>query len=94
MNSNGRMTAQLSVGVPFKLKERLKGLALRQHRSLAGTIRLLLEEAMELEDSLTPADPKRSEYEIILTVEQSARLIRKGYDLQVWEHQCTQLPLL
>lgn len=93
MNGNGTLTAQLRVGVSPDLKQRLKMLARSQRRSLSSAVRLLLEEAMELEDSLTPVDPKRSEYEIILTVPQAARMVRQGYNLQVWEPQYTQLPL-
>jgi hypothetical protein len=94
MNPNGRMTEQLSIGVSFDLKERLKNLALTQHRSLAGTVRVLLEEAMELEDTLRPSNPDRSEYEIRLTTKQAARLVKKGYIVQAWEPQYTQLGLL
>lgn len=94
MNGNGRMTAQLSVGVSSELKRKLQILARRQHRTLAGAVRVLLEEAMELEESLAPTDPKREEFEMNLTMTQAARLVRRGYNLQVWEPTPTQLPLL
>jgi hypothetical protein len=57
-------------------------------------VRVLLEEAVELEETLTPTELEKSEYEIILTITQAARLIRKGYNLQVWEPEYSQLPLL
>lgn len=94
MNGNGTLTAQLRVGVSPELKRRLKALAWRQHRSLSSAIRVLLEEALELEESLTPADPERSEYEIELTVRQAVRLAKKGFNLQIWEPQYTQATLL
>jgi len=93
MNGNGTLTAALSVGVSPELKERLKILARSQRRSLSSAIRVLLEESLELEEALAPADPRRSEYEIHLTTKQATRLVRKGYDLQVWEPQYSQLSL-
>jgi hypothetical protein len=48
---------------------------------------------MELEDALTPSNPEQTEYEITLTIREAARLVKKGYDLQIWEPQHTQIPL-
>jgi hypothetical protein len=94
MNGNGTLTAQLRVGVSPELKRRLKALAIQQHRTLSGAVRVLLEEALELEDALTPSNPERSEYEISLTIKEATRLVKKGYDLQVWEPQYSQMSLL
>lgn len=94
MNGNGTLTAQLRVGVSPELKRRLKVLARQQHRTLSSAVRVLLEESLELEVALTPTNPKRSEYEIKLTIKQAARLVKRGYDLQVWKPQLTQIPLL
>ena len=95
MNGNGTLTAALRVPVTPEFKRQLKVLARKQRRSLASTIRVLLEEAMELEESLRLPEAARDEYEIVLTVSQAARLIKKGYDLQIWKSpQFTQLPLI
>ena len=94
MNGNGTLTAQLRVGVSPDLKRRLKVLARQQHRTLSGAVRVLLEEAMELENALTPSNPERSEYEVSLTIKEATRLVKKGYDLQIWEPQFTQMSLL
>ena len=82
MNGNGTLTAALRVPVTPEFKRRLKTLALKQRRSLASTVRVLLEEAMELEEALMPPDPKQQEYEIELNTAEVARLLRKGYDLR------------
>lgn len=94
MNGNGTLTAALRVPVTPEFKRQLQVLARKQRRSLSSAVRVLLEEAMELEETLTPTDPERSEYEIHLTTRQAARLIRKGFDMQVWEPQYSQIPLL
>ena len=94
MNGNGTLTAALRVPVTPEFKRQLQVLARRQRRSLSSAIRVLLEEAMELEEALTPTDPKRSEYEIKLTVKQAARMVRQGYDIQIWEPQYSQINLL
>jgi len=85
MNGNGTLTAALRVPVTPNFKRRLKILALKQRRSLASAIRVLLEEAMELEEALVPPDPERLEYEIKLDTAEAARLLRRGYDIRVWE---------
>lgn len=94
MNGNGTLTAALRVPVTPEFKRRLQVLARKQRRSLSSAVRVLLEESMELEETLAPSDPRRSEYEIHLTVKQAARMIRKGYDIQIWEPQYTQGTLL
>ena len=94
MNGNGTLTAALRVPVTPEFKRQLQVLARKQRRSLSSAVRVLLEEAMELEETLTPADPRRSEYEIQLTVKQAARMVRQGYDIQVWEPQYVQETLL
>ena len=94
MNGNGTLTAALRVPVTPEFKIRLKTLARRQRRSLSSAVRVLLEEAMDLEESLTPSDPTKSEYEIHLTIKQATRLVKQGYDVQVWEHQYSQMALL
>ena len=94
MNGNGTLTAALRVPVTPDFKKRLQILARKQRRSLSSAVRVLLEEAMELEEALSPANPRRSEYEIKLTTKQAAKMIRQGYDIQVWESQYTQMPLL
>lgn len=93
-SGNGVSKAQLSVGVTPTLKLQLRLLARKQHRSLASMVRVLLEEAVELEETLRPTSPDKKEYEIILTSKQAARLIKKGHDLQVWEPQYSQMSLL
>lgn len=90
MNGNGTLTAALRLTITPELKKKLWVLARTQRRSLSSAVRVLLEEAMELEETLTPADPQRSEYEIHLTVRQAARMVRKGYDIQVWEPKVIQ----
>lgn len=94
MNGNGRMTAQLSVGVPPELKYKLQILARRQHRTLASAVRVLLEEALDLEESFVPSNPQRSEYEAVLTTSQAARLTKRGYELRIWKPQYIQGALL
>ncbi len=94
MNGDGTLTEQVRVAVAPGFKRRLKDLARKQRRSLSSAVRVLLEEAMELEDTLAPLDPHRVEYEIVLTVKQAAHFVRQGYDLQVWEPEYSQMPLL
>ena len=94
MNGNGTLTAALRVPVTPEFKRQLKALARKQRRSLASTVRVLLEEAIELEESLAPPHTERSEYEIVLDGTQATRLARRGYDIQVWEPQYTQGTLL
>ena len=94
MNGNGKLTSALRVGITPRLKEQLRLLARQRHRSLSSMVRVLLEEAIELEEALRPTNPNREEYEITLSVKQAAQLIKKGYDLQIWEPQYSQIPLL
>ena len=93
-NGNGRMAEQPSLGVHSELKGKLRILARSQHRTLASMVRVLLEEAIELEEAIRPQDSPREEYDITLTIKQAALLIKKGYDLQVWEPRYSQIPLL
>jgi len=94
MNGNGTLTSQLRVGVSLELKRRLKALALRQRRTLSNMVRILLEEALDLEESLRPEEPERFEYEIELSLKDAARLVKRCYELKIWETSPTQIPLL
>ena len=93
MNGNGTLTAALRVPVTPEFKQQLWALARQQRRSLSSMVRILLEEAVELEETLRPANPHRDEYEIALTTSQAVRLIKMGYELQAWEPTAEQLPM-
>lgn len=81
MNSNGKFTAPLNINVTPDLKKRLWAEARRQRRNLSSMVRVFLEEAMDLEETL--ALPELDEYEATLTHKQAAKLQRRGYRVEL-----------
>lgn len=74
-----RLTARLDILLPPSLRRRLEAEAVRQRRSLSSTVRVLLEEALELTEGIGPLP--RQEYEALLVPQQAAHLRELGYEL-------------
>ena len=88
MNSNGNTS--LNISMPKHLKERLRVAARRQRRNLSSMVRVFLEEALDLEETITP--PEEDEYEATLTRKQAARLLKRGYRVTLIDAEQLALP--
>ena len=89
MNNNGN-TTNLNVSVSPRLKQRLWAEARRQRRNLSSMVRVFLEEALDLEETITP--PEEDEYEAVLTRKQAAKLLRCGYQVVLADAEQLALP--
>lgn len=88
MNNNGN--TNLNIGVSKHLKQRLRVEARRQRRNLSSMVRVFLEEALDLEETITP--PEEDEYEATLTRKQAARLLKRGYRVTLVDAEQLALP--
>ena len=88
MNNNG--STSLNVSVPIHLKQRLWAEARRQRRNLSSMVRVFLEEALDLEETITP--PEEDEYEATLTRKQAAHLLKRGYRVTLVDADQLTLP--
>lgn len=88
MNSNGNTS--LNISVPKHLKQRLRLEAQRQRRNLSSLVRVFLEEALDLEETITPSE--EDEYEATLTHKQAARLLKRGYHVVLADVEQLALP--
>lgn len=77
MTNNNK--TNLNVSVSGDLKQRLWAEARRQRRNLSSLVRVLLEEALSLEEALAPVE--HDEYEVLLTRKQASLLTKRGYPL-------------
>lgn len=90
MNSNGKFTAALNINMTQELKQRLWAEARRQRRNLSSMVRVFLEEALDLEETITP--PEEDEYEVTLTRKQATRLLKRGYRVTLADAEQLALP--
>lgn len=89
MNNNGN-TTNLNVSVSPRLKQRLWAEAKRQRRNLSSMVRVFLEEALDLEETITPFGEE--EYEAVLTHKQAAGLLKRGFLVTLADAEQLALP--